>query len=552
MSYSRRAHVLFLAAVFLAGFGRIALLPPFEGADETAHYSRILATAFPPDKIEDVLRIDKSVFDYYPNGPMSTGWLRNVELQKHDPRVKAGKDAAGVFSDYHDFFDKPGMMKKYKKLYRNSPVPRGFSPSPPYDWEVQHPPAYYALLGFICRHLPDMTLQGCLFALRGLGFLIAFAGFAVGVEATARHLAMEGRKDAAAISAFGAFYPFMMPSFFNDITRLGNDTLALAAFSAIWVFLLRHMRKPDDSSEWLGLGVAMGLALLVKATMAAPVCGILLFVALRNIRANSMKGVASALTAGGLAALISSKWYVLFLSGHAIASSGASVFAKGLGKPFSMAVVLSSAAESLYGAITHFSDWMYVRFNPAVRIALGLPAVMAGCAWALTLIRKKNLFSEDTLPFWATGPLLGALAAHSVFTALAYNTDLVAPTAAYYAHTTAPALALCIGLGMARMRGWLMGRTLCVAVGLGALWGTAYVFLRQAQMYAGCWWDDAAKMTTSQGPCFHDFFLMFRHLEVLSWPLAGTVFLASGFSCAVAGLAMIAQGRACAPAEQSP
>src|SRR5882724_8725827 len=99
MSFSRKAYVLFLIAVLLTGLGRIAILPPFEGADETAHYSRILAAAWPPAKREDAARIADSVYHYYSAGPMSQGWINNASMHRSDPLF-----AKGGYRDYHAFF----------------------------------------------------------------------------------------------------------------------------------------------------------------------------------------------------------------------------------------------------------------------------------------------------------------------------------------------------------------------------------------------------------------------------------------------------------------
>ena len=68
---SRSFLALMLAAIFLIGLGNLAILPPFEGADETAHYSSIRQVAetgtFP---LLNHSFISPEVIDYRKHGPM--------------------------------------------------------------------------------------------------------------------------------------------------------------------------------------------------------------------------------------------------------------------------------------------------------------------------------------------------------------------------------------------------------------------------------------------------------------------------------------------------
>jgi hypothetical protein len=542
MGFSRTAYVLILAAVVLTGLARISILPPFEGADETAHYSRILSVAFPPARAADASFIAREAYDYYGVSPMSEGWVNNAPMHAQDPRAHGGKGPTGAFMTYHDFFTTAGPPAAYRRAAA-IPAARTFTPSPDINWQFQHPPAYYLLLGWVCRHLPEgQTLQGRLTALRVFGFLAAMTGFAAGIEAMRRQIARRGGMDAGAVAAFGAFYPFMMPSFFNDVTRLGNDTLALCAFGVIWTLLLRHLRRPGWKPVWVLLGLAMAGGLLVKATLMPPVLGLVLCLAWHHAGKDG-EGWRPIAVIFSLAVLPAAAWYAPHYAEYR-GVSGMAVFGRAVlaGQAVPWMRVFAFAIESLMGAVLHLSDWVTFFYGWPAKLAMALPALVAAVAWGADALRRRDLFT--TLPVWSIAPLLGAVTLHSVFSALSNGPD-VAPTPAYYAHVLGPAFALCFGMGLICLRdGRLFGgtRDVVAVLGLWAVISTLNFFWRQVTMYGDCWWDDRKTEKHLFGACMTDLPLLFRRLEVLGAPQAGIIFIIFALICVAAGFALAVTG----------
>ena len=64
----------YLISIFLIGIGYISILPPFEGFDETAHYSRLRETKdYPLTVIKKESFLDRAVVEYKGPMPFSLG-----------------------------------------------------------------------------------------------------------------------------------------------------------------------------------------------------------------------------------------------------------------------------------------------------------------------------------------------------------------------------------------------------------------------------------------------------------------------------------------------
>src|ERR1700758_4426423 len=106
---SKRIILLLLAANLLMGLGRIAVLPAFEGYDETAHYSRLEAEAFAGPGTPTAY-ISKDVENYYRHGPMSPRWVfarafndaYHLALKDGEPLdLPAQEKKETGYTDYH-------------------------------------------------------------------------------------------------------------------------------------------------------------------------------------------------------------------------------------------------------------------------------------------------------------------------------------------------------------------------------------------------------------------------------------------------------------------
>ncbi|TAL39911.1 MAG: hypothetical protein EPN97_01605 [Alphaproteobacteria bacterium] len=560
-SLVKRIILLLLAANLLMGLGRIAVLPPFDDFDETAHYSRIEAAAFAlPDANAAFLSAD--VVEYSRHGPMTPWWIRTQAiLPAYNQAIEAGKPMQldlgkqikkQGYKDFRAFFSGPDAAKDYRQRYRERPGPAGYSASPEGNWEYQHPALYYLIMGRVLRLAEDAPLIQRLLVLRSASFLMAFAGFAIGLFATLRHLEIRGHPDARAVAALGAFYPFVMPAFFPEFARLGNDSLCLLLFSAVWTLMLWHLRRPREAALWALLGVAMGYAWLAKAFMIPVTCGLLLFMSLQQPPPEAGKTRAwakrlwrrllPALTAGAAACAIGIWPYMPGQGSRTLGSieindvlHGAGILA-GDGVPWIK--IFSNPWFMLASAAYNIAD-VKAAYAPVALItaALLMLALVFG-AWLLRLPRDPR--REEWLPLYPLFPLGGGLLLHCVLMAIAYRTAGTTP--GHYFHVEAPALALMFGIGLLywarRREGRIFGGILLAAAAVAVAVTTA---LRLA-LFTGCAWlsDNFINLNIDrQGEACRPS-VIYERLALLSSPALGLPLLAGAMALflAAAGMAL--------------
>src|SRR6266536_3693125 len=233
-----------LLASLLIGLAHVAGLPPFEGFDETAHYSYIEQIAktgtFPRfgDKIrQDVQDVETAYSSTGPGGRT----LRFRNLFAADPQIIES-------------------MRRTMKAPRNPP-PLG-EPGPWANWEAQHPPLYYVLLTPAYLLSERWSLTGQLALLRGLSYLTAWLSLCLAVFVAAK--TFSSSRTGRAMMAAPALWPFVFPGWFPEMARLGNDSLvALLVACAVAVFACAPIRRWPT---WFLLGVICGLGALTKAT----------------------------------------------------------------------------------------------------------------------------------------------------------------------------------------------------------------------------------------------------------------------------------------------
>lgn len=253
------------AATLLVGIGYIAILPPFEGFDEYAHYSSIRqiadAGAFPfPGKSF----IDKNVERYLQTAPTPWGSL-------HPPFEQPGR------MTYPAFFKNAKAVADYRdNRYRSADW--DFAPGATGNWESQHPPLYYVLMAPIMKATEGLSLVTQVFTLRAVSYLLAFLGFMIGWRATSE-IFPDGIGDGY------LFYPLIVPMFFGEFARIGNDFLCLLLFALIYGLSLRSFRDGRDRNSAFTIGICFGLGLLTKAFFIPALVGYALFMALRAWRA---------------------------------------------------------------------------------------------------------------------------------------------------------------------------------------------------------------------------------------------------------------------------
>jgi hypothetical protein len=124
----RWSRIALLAAALFIGFAQISELPPFEGFDETAHYSYIQQVA------------ETATWPHF-NDLLSAEIDEYLQIAPRPSTLKAKYS-------YHDFFASSATVVENGSLAIHSGRDgrRGWRPGGAVNWQAQHPPLYYFLM----------------------------------------------------------------------------------------------------------------------------------------------------------------------------------------------------------------------------------------------------------------------------------------------------------------------------------------------------------------------------------------------------------------------
>ncbi len=546
---SGRIVLLLLAAVLLTGLGRILLLPPYEGYDENAHYARLQAEAFAAPGVPAYF-MSTEVMDYPAHGPMSPRWIfARAFNPAYREAVKTGKPMQVMetfktlrFTDYRDFFTGKNLQQEYKSLYREKPGVSDYTPSTGVNWQYQHPQLYYVLFGQTLKTVADAPLIPRLAVLRIFSYLLAFAGFAITLFATWKHLEIRKHPAARTIALFSAFYPFVMPMYFEEFARLGNDSLCALIFAIIWALMLWHLRQPQEKTAWVLVGLCIGISCLVKMLMLATGIGFLFFMMLHAFRKDSgaeslparlMPAVVAGAIAGILViwaktvtAAVGSIELATWLQGRGFAP----------GEGLAWKNMFWNVQNLFTSTVYNFSDLGLFHWGTAVVAVFFIALLGVLCAWMTSLPRDPR--REEWLPFYVLAPLAAGLLLHAVLGGFAYRPDDVGVTPGRYIHVAAPALMLIFGAGLWRLSLHSKGRIFCgILLSAALVFNIAIVALRSA-LFTGCLWVSGSftrvNLDLNSESCQPQ--VMYQRLDLLAYAGPGLACAAMGFAALAAAL----------------
>lgn len=544
---------LLLLAGFLIGIGYIAILPPFEGFDETAHFSRIIEYATPVDlrRNEPPRRITKQVYDYFRQGPMpEAGWIKNGDMHKNDPLFSADRPPAEQFWSYSRFFNDPIMIAAYRTHYLGQDFSSHYQASPQKNWMYQHPALYYHSAAVILGIVPSLKLMDLMLILRIFSFSLAFAGLIVGLWASRKHWYRHQSDTADALFMLGALYPFLMPGFFGGMARLGNDSLCLLLFGILWAFLLRHLQAPQQRLPCLIIGILLALGVSTKIFMLPIAVSTLSFLLVFNIlgQHNKERPLFYCLTPITLSViglltssiLLKTGFSLLDIAEAAAPEAPASErtdFITGLAKHL-------TPERWLYGMKFMLTQLIYL-FNSWSLISAGtwITALASGIVAVITLHSAKSFWQARGQPLiWLLVMIIFSLLCGVLLFLFFYivrKNDPLIP--GHYLHIIAPATACCLAYGLLRIaRGRL--RTIFYALLPCWLWLVHWpILIKHLQIFSGC------KLSYSVFPtatCTQPIPLaqMLENLALLAYPILGIACFTISSAVLAWGLIRLRQG----------
>ena len=526
MSLSPRAAVaLLLAGSLLLGLAHIALLPPWEGFDETAHYSYIQQVATTGHWTRAGDRITRDVDEYLKVAP-------------------ANENLPADWTYFRFFGAAPDVVTRGAQMvHAPPPEPRAFAPGRLGNSASQHPPLYYYLMAPAYLVSNGWSLGAQLLFLRAISYLIAWGSLAALAAAMLRHIGEDERMAVLLPLAIG-LWPLMFPMWFPEAARIGNDSLVVL-FAALTLVLLDRIAREATMRDHALLGVALGLALITKATFlpVAAAAGIVLTAlawsarAIAGERGRRLKGLALCVL---LAALISAWWYLgkLVETGSLIGSVDvAAVNAKGATLADLPNVLtryrLMLVAWVLPVSFLWYGTWSFVQ-PPGLSMLpfFGLVAMLLFGIYRY--FRDHGLGATDWFALLAFSLFAAGLGYQSLI--LLVLTANPAPT--WYLHSISPILALLAGCGIGGAVRFLWLRTLMNIALLYALLFLPAVTLLDLLFFAGCapLMPNRRYFSFEDGMrCLADFSRIHDNLAVLTMPNIGFALFLVGWIVMLVG-----------------
>ena len=141
--------------------------------------------------------------------------------------------------------------------------------------KIRH--CYFALMAPVYRLASRLRWPGHFLVLRTANWVLAYIGFCVGALTTQGVL--RRRNATTSLLLVPLIWPFLFPQFFEEFTRLTNDTACFALASVTWFLLVRHFERGADWRRSVALGVVVGIGLLTKAFFLPVAAGLMLLLA---------------------------------------------------------------------------------------------------------------------------------------------------------------------------------------------------------------------------------------------------------------------------------
>jgi len=509
-------------STFVTGFGSIALLPIGEGFDELSHYSYIQQIA------------DLGIISVFCGGNISNDVIIYNKYLPAPYSSSSPYDDLGGGITYRHFFSVPLS----KEVFITLNTPRSFTKSNIPNVETQHPPVYYALLSTaysISRHCNWLTQM---LLLRLISWVFAFIGYMLGVVAIIKYW---NKKDARIVAAIVAAWPFLVPMFFPEMARLGNDSLCLLIMGGVWWMLLRigSMHVEARPRDFIVIGILLGIGLLTKAFFIPITVGVALILLFRDERMGFVLIL-------GLSLLIGFPWYFYkFLSTGVFTGGNEQIILArqggilmGLTENFNI-YGLSRGLSAVVASTVWGGTFSLARFHEILLVPLTV-LLLAPLFAYVVIIYKIRLYDFKWAPIFIVSMFVAGLV-HHVLVALAM-TGIGNNTPGWYLHILSGPMGFIYSLGLLWLLQFGVARILFPALALYSIGFFAAVSWVQIAMYAGCAgkFGSVKYYAFPEGTsCLLEVGRLTRNLSIIAEPYIGIPFLFGGIVSGGIGIALL-------------
>jgi hypothetical protein len=286
------ARRLVILAFLLRGIFYCVEQPIWEGFDEWAHFGYVQSLAqhgHLPSRTEAVSDMLRRSVELAPLSASAAEYSR--ESLTHDAFWRLSTEE---------------RLTRERQLEGLSPSYRGTgSHQVLREYEAQQPPLYYLILAPVYLCLRHASLATQVLTLRFVSLLISAIGIVLCYKLALQIPA--SRRAAMPILVLVASWP----AFLINVSRIGNDVLALTLGAAFMLSLFSIVLGAPKLRDWVVTGVLLGAALLAKSYMLAlvpllPVVALIEARRCRSWRSLPWKGL---LVAFAFAGLVAGWWY---------------------------------------------------------------------------------------------------------------------------------------------------------------------------------------------------------------------------------------------------
>jgi hypothetical protein len=363
---------------------------------------------------------------------------------------------------YQAFFTGPAdVVSRAAAFVHGRPeAPRRYAAGSGLNWEANHPPLYYLALTPVYLATRQLSWATHLLSLRLTSYLLAWVALAVGVWACARRAGSAPRSGPAASqwAMLGiALWPVLVPSWFPEMARLGNDSLSTLLVAGAWLVTVRASTPAPSTGDSLALGALLGAGCLTKLYFLPVTVGLLGFWLVRAWSAGGATALARAARRPAVVPLvmagIAGWWYVQNWRDYGVALAGLEMILLQEAGGFTGALRQLSLGSLVKGPLVFVATlawpgtWSLVR-PPSVYIAPMVLILLLGAGAYAAALRRSPLAALAWLPAWLGVWILVGFGYNAVVKTAVTGKG----QAGYYLHFLVVAFGVGLGLGLGH--GW--------------------------------------------------------------------------------------------------
>lgn len=538
--FPRTPVLLLMTGFLMLGIAFIAILPPWEGLDETAHYSYLqqLSDARSLARIHSSF-ISEDVEDYARHAPVAYSSVPPFENN-------------GGFT-YRSFFDSPIHIinKGFAYIHQIPDQPRQYTPGKTENWEAQHPPLYYLLLAPVYRFTRHFSWAAQIFILRMCSYALAWSALLLAISSCLIMIQLNSIKQNSLIQywiIFGtAIIPVLFPSWFPEMARMGNDSLCALIMSLIWYFSLRAYQHGLKLIYSALIGALLGMGCLTKVFFIPLSAGVFCYWIIRQWKLQGKKCLPRLAANISLMLVLiigmSGWWYYrnwhefgVFSGADEIISLAArGGMVEGLKQHFSFASFIRGCA-AFVTALGWCCTWSLAQPHYIFLAPLAIIGLWTMATYAYTL-KTQHITSLSWMPLWFLFPFLLVFFYH-VLVRIALTGQGTGAGGYYLLFMVAP-LGVMAGLGYSGL--WLKPslRIITLILMVYAVVFAVVISWEQMLLFAGV-------LFKAGGNPFYQFPDTLprllgipeavRRLDIIAFPKTGMIFWLLGEFCIITGL----------------